>query len=204
MKIIAPVLSLTLVSLFLSPLPALSAETDPAKLIDSLNRKTAKIRGEKENEEKNQALTTKNPEVNPYKNLETNSYIFALDRKEKMEIEFNEEIQSFENGQYIDKNLTVGKATFDPAEIDPERIEVGAGLLSINCRDLKNCVNHEYLLREINTKGEITYERTNNSATYGFHLSGLYNQTLAEQIKKDLQALFTLLAPLEPAPKPER
>lgn len=203
MKKILPVLSLALIPLWLSPLPAVSAETDPGKLIASLNGKTAMLRGEKDNEDKSQALTTKNLEVNPYKNLEMNSYIFALDQKEKLKIEFNEEIQSFENGQYIDKNLTVGKATFDPAEIDPERIEIGGGLLSINCRDLKNCVNHEYLLREINTKGEITYERTNNSVTYGFHLSGLYNQTLAEQIKKDLQALFTLLAPPGPAPKPE-
>lgn len=195
MKQISTMLSLALISLWLAPLSG-AAETDPDRLIVTLNNKTAMIRGESENEDKSKALTTKN--------LEVNSYIFALDQKDKLKIDFTEEIQTYNNGQYIDKNLSVGKASFDPADIDPERIEIGGGLLSIICRELKNCVNRENHDREINAKGETTYEATNSTTTYGFQLSGLYNQPLAEQIRKDLQVLFTLLTPPEPAQKSER
>ncbi len=195
-KKILPLLSRSLFSLLVSPLPVVSAESDQANLIASLNSKTAMIRGEAKYENKNLILATGN--------LEINSYIFTLDQKDKLSIEFNEEIQAFKNGQYIDKNLSVGKASSNPAEIEPERIEIAGDLINIICRDPKNCVNRDQQVREINSKGEITYKRTaNNLAGQEFHFRGLYNQPLAEQIKKDLQAIFLQLALTKPPPKPE-
>jgi len=174
---------------------ASSSETDPAKLLAALNSKTAKNKIESTTENKKSGITTKVEEVY--------MYVFAPDRKEKLEIRFTEEIQTFKNGQYIDKELYVGKISFNPTDIDSERIKIGNDRVSITCRDLKKCMNRDYQVRETNTKGETTNKATGNFATNLFNLRG-FNQPLAEQIKKDLQALFTLPALPDPAPKPER
>ena len=195
-NIIRHVTSLALISLFtMLSTQASSSETDPAKLLAALNSKTARNKIESTTENKKRGITTKIDEVY--------SFVFALDRKEKLIIRFTEEIQTFKNGQYIDKLITFGKVSFNPVDIDPERIKIDNGRVIIICRDLKKCMNRGYQVRETNTKGETTNKATGNYATNSFILRG-FNQPLAEKIKKDLQALFTLPALPDPAPKPER
>lgn len=190
-------LSLSLFSLLVSPLPAISAESDPAGLIASLNSKTAKNKYESTTEGNKNGMTTKVEEVY--------TYVFALDRKEKLEIRFNEVIQTFKNGRHIDENLYAGKISFNPADIDPQRIQSANNQVIITCLDLKKCMDGDFQTRVTNTKGETTFKSTDNIAANSFTLRGFYNnQPLVEQIKKDLQALFTLLALPNPAPKPEQ
>jgi len=72
-------------------------------------------------------------------------------------------------------------------------------LINILCHGNKNCATNDYQRTFYNAKADKTTQTAKKYPTYGIQLSGVSNQHLADQIIKDLQALFAVLAP---PPKP--
>jgi len=168
---------------------AAAAKTDPNDLIASLNSKTAEIKTKRVSENKGTTFIDQ----------DVNSYVFSL--KEKLlTIEFDEEIRSFKNGPHIRTDRDFGFVSMDSEQIDPGKTGIGPhGSINIVCRDNKKCMTRELqsIVYYVKEKKTVT-EAVTRFAIITLQIQGA-DQPLAEQISKELTALFTVL---ETPPKP--
>lgn len=170
--------ALTLILLFNLPNQVTADETEPGKLIASLNSNAAKIELEMKRV-----------------NKEINSYSFSKDKKMLL-VNFDEEIRVFINDQHAATHHVTGRISIVPEQIDLNKLEFDGNnyLINIICQDLKNCMNREEQVTRYGA-GDVEIDtKSRNYPTHMFQLQGV-KQSLADQLIKDMKALFPMLTP---------
>jgi hypothetical protein len=171
------------------PQQATSSETDPTKLLASLNSKTKVIKYKDERENKIRKITTREETVN--------SYVFSLDQQ-KLKIEFKKEVRTFQNGKHTETDTVSGTISLSPDQLDRETTQNYANPIDLVCLGRKNCINVERQYTNYLVETEKKTEDIDKKPTFMFQLRA-GDQSLAKQIHQELKELLALLAPQDKA-----
>lgn len=189
-KSISAMISLFFLFLWILPAQAAPSESELAKLLASLNSKTAKIKYE--------WLSRKKPDGSFTKELTVKSYVFSVEKK-LLKIESKDEVRTLENNKHTGTDSDFTKFSIDTLQINPKIIiNKRRNTLTVMCQANKNCVELEdrSIVYTVNNDKTTRTERTRSIDGFDIKTTPL----LLDQTSKDLQALLNVLA--TPSTKP--